>query len=55
MYLPNNKRLEILEARKNNTLALRKVIALESISDGLDDIYYKLEDINSKLCKENYF
>jgi hypothetical protein len=49
MYFTNNHRLEILEARKSNTLGLRKVIALESISDALDDIYCKLDNINSKL------
>jgi len=46
MYFPSNKRLEILEARKSNSLGLRRAIALESISDALDDIYYKLDDIN---------
>ena len=49
MYFTSNHRLEILDARKSNSLGLRKAIALESIADALDDIYNKLDDINSKL------
>ncbi len=44
-----NNRLEILNDRQINSLDLRRIIALESISDILNDIYYKLHDINSNL------
>jgi hypothetical protein len=47
MYVKN--RLEILEDRQSNPLDLRCAIALESISDTLNDIFYKLRDINSNL------
>lgn len=44
-----NNRIKILNDRNSNSVDLRKVIALESISDTLNDIYYKLHDINSNL------
>jgi hypothetical protein len=46
-----NNRAEIINQRQSNSIDLRRVMALESISDTLNDIYYKLHDINSNLCK----
>ena len=42
-------KLNSIKKRQENNLDERQVIALESISDNLEDIFFKLHEMNSKM------
>jgi hypothetical protein len=42
-------KLNSINKRQENKLDERQVIALESISDNLEDIFFKLQEMNSKM------